>query len=92
MKRVLVLNISQDELRVIQGLKELGYYVIGTGGVPGLIGEKYVDEYIQADYSNKELILQMAIDDKIDRICACCSDFCCVCSRETRIAWSRHLC
>lgn len=75
MKRVLVLNIRHNELRMIQGLKELGYYVIGTGGVPGLIGEKYVDEYIQADYSNKELILQMAIDHKIDRICACCNDF-----------------
>lgn len=75
MKRVLVLNISHNELRMIQALKELGYYIIATGGVPGLIGERYVDKYIQADYSNKELILQLAIDQKIDRICACCNDF-----------------
>ena len=75
MKRVLILNISHNELRMINALKELGYYVIGTGGVPGLIGEKYVDEYIRADYSDKELMLQLAIDKKVDAVCACCNDF-----------------
>ena len=75
MKRVLILNISHNELRMINALKELGYYVIGTGGVPGLIGEKHVDEYIKADYSDKELMLLLAIDKKVDAVCACCNDF-----------------
>lgn len=74
-KKVLILNISHNELRVILALKELGYYVIGTGGCPGLIGQKYVDEYIQGDYSDKELILDMAKRLKIDAICSCCNDF-----------------
>lgn len=75
MKRVLILNISHNELRMIQALKDIGYYVIGTGGTPGLIGEKYVDEYIKGDYSDKELMLQLAVDKEIDAICACCNDF-----------------
>ena len=75
MKRVLILNTSHNEIRLIQSLKTLGYYVIGTGGQPGQVGERYVDEYIKADYSDKELILRLAKDLKIDRICANCNDF-----------------
>lgn len=75
MKRALVLNISHNELRMIRALKDMGYYVIGTGGIPGLVGENYVDEYIKADYSDKERMLQIATDKNIDAICACCNDF-----------------
>ena len=75
MKRVLILNISHNELRMIQALKDMGYYVIGTGGIPGLKGEELVDEYIKGDYSDKEHMLQLAVDKEIDAICACCNDF-----------------
>ena len=73
--KVLILNTSHNEIGLIRALKEMGHYVIGTGGMPGLIGQKYVDKYIKADYSNKELMLQLAIDNQIDALCACCNDF-----------------
>ena len=43
--------------------------------MPGQIGEKYVDEYIKADYSDKELILKIAKEKHIEAICQCCNDY-----------------
>jgi len=74
-KRVLILNTSHNDLRLILALKELGYYVIATGNQPGLIGEKFVNEYIRMDYSDKEKALELSEKLKIDAICACCNDF-----------------
>lgn len=74
-KKALLLCTSHNDLGLIASLRKLGYFIIATGNLPGLIGEKYVDEYIQADYSNKEEILQIAIDKKIDAVCQCCNDF-----------------
>ena len=74
-KRVLILNTSHNDLRLILALKKLGYYVIATGNQPGLIGEKYADEYIRSDYSDREGILEISRKIKIDAICACCNDF-----------------
>ena len=75
MKKVLLLCASHNDLGLINGLKKLGYYIYATGSIPGLIGEKYIDEYIQADYSDKELILEIASKLGLDAICACCNDF-----------------
>jgi biotin carboxylase len=73
-KTVLILNTSHNDVRLILALKEMNFHVIATGSHPGLAGEKYVDEYIQQDYSNKEEMLQLARNLKIDAICACCND------------------
>lgn len=73
--KVLLLCASHNDLGLIRALRKLGYYIICTGGIPNQIGEKYVDEYIQADYSDKELILKIAQRKKIDAICQCCNDF-----------------
>lgn len=75
MKKVLILCASHNDLGLINALRKLGYYIYATGAVPDLIGEKYVDEYIRADYSNKELVLELARKLEIDNICACCNDF-----------------
>ena len=74
-KRALLLCASHNDLGLIFALRKLGFYIIATGNVPGLCGEKYVDEYIQADYSDKEKILEIAKENKIDAICQCCNDF-----------------
>ena len=74
-KRALILNTSHNDLRMILALKELGYYVTATGNQPGLVGEKYVDEYIRTDYSDKERVLELSEKLGIDAICACCNDF-----------------
>lgn len=74
-RKVLLLCTSHNDLGLIRALRKLGYYIIATGNLPGLIGEKYTDEYIQADYSDKERILELAKEKKIDAICQCCNDF-----------------
>lgn len=74
-KRVLLLCASHNDLGLIKALRKLGYYIIVTGNIPGLPGEKYADEYVQADYSDSELILKIAKEKKIDVICQCCNDF-----------------
>ena len=75
MKKVLVLNGSFCETPVIKKLKQMGYYVITTGNAPDLEGHQYADEYIKADYSNKELMLQLVREHKIDGIVGCANDF-----------------
>ena len=73
-KRVLILCASHNDLGMIMALRKLNYYIIATGNIPGLVGQKYVDEYVKADYSDKELILSMAKEKEIDVICQCCND------------------
>ena len=75
MKKVLMLCASHNDLGLIWALRKLGYFIISTGSMPGLIGEKYVDEYIQADYSDKDLILNIAKQKNMDAVCPCCNDF-----------------
>ena len=74
-EKVLVLNGSFCEVPLIEAAKRLGYYVITTGNMPELIGHSYSDEYIKADYSDKETILQLVKDMKIDHIISCANDF-----------------
>lgn len=73
--KVLLLNSSHNDLGLIRGLRKLGAEIIVTGKIPGLIGEKYCDKYIQADYSDMDAILKIAKAEGIERICACCNDY-----------------
>ena len=75
MKKVLILNGSFCELPLIQEAKKMGYYVITTGNMPDLIGHKYSDEYICADYSDKDKILNLVKENNIDHILSCANDF-----------------
>jgi phosphoribosylamine-glycine ligase len=75
MKKVLLLCASHNDLGLIRALRKMSWYIVVTGSMPGLTGEKYTDKYIKADYSDKELILQIAKEAKIDAICACCNDY-----------------
>ena len=75
MEKVLILNASHNDERMIRALKELNFYVISTGNRPDLPGHKMCDEYCPADYSDKETILRLAEKMWVDRICTCCNDF-----------------
>ena len=75
MEKVLILNASHNDERMIKALKEMNFYVVSTGNRPNLPGHKMCDEYYPADYSDKEAILELAQKLKIDRICSCCNDF-----------------
>lgn len=75
MFKVLLLNASHNDLGLIRALKKMEAYVYVTGNQENLIGQKYADEYIKADYSDKELVLKIAEQIGIDAICPCCNDF-----------------
>ncbi|MCI8485309.1 MAG: hypothetical protein HFH41_13375 [Lachnospiraceae bacterium] len=74
-ERVLILNASHNDERMIRALKELNFYVISTGNAPDLPGHNMCDNYIQADYSDPDKMLKLSQELKIDKICACCNDF-----------------
>lgn len=75
MKKALLLCSTHNDLGLIKALRRLGYYIIVTGNIKGLPGEKWCDEFIQADYSNQDLILNIAKEKQIDAIVQCCNDF-----------------
>ncbi len=75
MEKLLILNGSLSEITLIEKAKELGFHVITTGNDPSLIGHSYADEYVPADYSDKEAVLQLVKDHGIDRIVSCANDF-----------------
>jgi len=74
-KRVLMLNASHNDERMIQALKEAGCYVITTGNRPELKGHKLADKYVFGDYTDMDDMLQLAIKEHVDAVCPCCNDF-----------------
>lgn len=74
MKRILILNGSLSETPLIKAAKDLGFYVITSGNNPSLIGHKLSDDYVNANFYDKDAILEIAKDRKIDYICSCCHD------------------
>lgn len=73
--KLLMLNGSVNEIELIRASQKLGYYVITTGNAPELIGHKYADEYIKADYSDCDAILALAKGRSISRVVSCANDF-----------------
>lgn len=73
--KVLLLCASHNDLGLIRGLKKLCCQIIVTGNIPNLIGQRLCDKYIKADYSDKDLILQIAKNEGVERVCACCNDY-----------------
>ena len=71
----LLLCATHNDLGLIRALKKLGYYIIATGTKIDPLGHNWVDEWILADYSDKEKILSIAKEKNIDVICQCCNDF-----------------
>ena len=75
MKEILIPNGSFHDIPLVKEAKKQGYYVITSGAAPDGLAHHYADEYIDADFSDPEAMLQIALDNKIDRICSNCNDF-----------------
>lgn len=75
MKKALLLCSTHNDLGLIRALRKLGFFIIVTGNIEDLPGQKWCDKFIKADYSDKELILKIAKAEKIDAIVQCCNDF-----------------
>jgi len=74
-KKVLLLCAGHNDLGLVRALRKMGFYIIITGFRDNAPGEKWADKWIKADYSDKELILSIAKEEKIDNIVACCNDY-----------------
>lgn len=74
-KKVLMLNASHNDERLIKALKRLGCYVITTGNRPELDGHALADEYVFGDYTDLDKMLKVAVDKNVDAVCPCCNDF-----------------
>ena len=68
MKKILLLGGLRYLIPVIKTAHELGYYVITCDYLPNNIAHQYSDKYINANITDKELILKIAEEEKIDGI------------------------
>ena len=73
-KRILFLGGSQFQIPPIKYAKEQGHYVITCDYLPNNPGHKYADEYHNVSTTDKEAVLKLASDLKIDGIVAYASD------------------
>jgi len=68
MKKILLLGGLRYLLPVIKSAHELGYYVITCDYLPNNIAHQYSDKYINANITDKELLLKIAEEEQIDGI------------------------
>lgn len=67
-KRLMLLGGIRYLLPVIKSAHEQGYYVITADNVPDNIAHKYSDEYVNVSIIDKEAVLSIAQEKKIDGI------------------------
>ncbi|MCR4874146.1 MAG: ATP-grasp domain-containing protein [Clostridia bacterium] len=74
MKKILLLGGSMQQIPVIVKAKEMGYYTITCDYLPDNPGHKFADEYHNVSTTDKEAVLDLAKQLKIDGIVAYASD------------------
>lgn len=74
MKKLLFLGGSFSQVPAIKRAKELGYYVITVDYLPNNPGHIYSDEYFNVSTTDKEAVLNLAIDLGVNGIIAYASD------------------
>lgn len=75
MRSILITGGSHAELPLIESAKKLGYYVITTGNNLDGIGHRAADKYVPGDFSDKEFVLSLARNERIEGIISGCNDF-----------------
>lgn len=73
--KVFLLCSSHNDLGLIYALRKLGAEIVVSGNRADLPGQRLCDKYIPGDYSDKNAMLEIAMSEKIDAVCACCNDF-----------------
>lgn len=74
MKKVLLLGGSHFQVPSVKMAKKLGYYTITCDYLPNNPGHKFADEYHNVSTTDKEAVLKLAQDLKIDGIVCYASD------------------
>lgn len=75
MKKILIVGGSHSEIPLVNAAKELGLYTITSGNQQHGLAHKYSDEFHLCDYSDKEKVLELAQELKVDYICFGAHDF-----------------
>lgn len=74
-KKILVAGGGYADIPMILSAKKLGLKVYTTGNRPDELGHKYSDEYIPADFSDRQAIADLCRMLGVDGVCPCCNDF-----------------
>ncbi len=74
MKKILLLGGSEQQIVAIETAKKLGFYTILCDYLVDNPGQYVADKFYLASTTDKELILKIAIEEKIDGIVAYASD------------------
>ena len=74
-KKILIPGGKYSDLALVNAAHRLGLYVITSGTHKDAPAHRFADEYVCLDYSDKEAMLQLAKDKKIDYMCTCANDF-----------------
>lgn len=74
-QKILIAGGGYADIPMILSAKKLGLTVYTTGNRPEELGHKYSDGYIPADFSDRQAILNICRELKVDGVCPCCNDF-----------------
>lgn len=74
-KKILIPGGKYSDLALVNAAHRLGLYVITAGTHAHAPAHNFADEYVCVDYSDKEAILQLAKEKKVDYMCTCANDF-----------------
>lgn len=74
MKKLLLLGGSRYLLPVIKSAHDLGLYVITCDYLPDNIAHKYSDEYVNVSIIDKDAVLKVALENRIDGIMSFATD------------------
>ena len=74
-KKILIPGGKLSDWALVNAAHRLGLYVITSGTNKAAPAHYFADEYVCADYSDKEAMLALAKEKKIDYMCSCANDF-----------------
>lgn len=74
MKKIMLLGGSAQQIVAIETAKRLGYKTILCDYLPDNPGQYYADVFYQTSTTDKDAVLELAIEEKIDGIVAYASD------------------
>lgn len=74
MKKILVLGGGADQIDLILDLKSRGYYTILVDYYTNPVAQSYADRHIQASTLDKELVLEIAKQEKVENLITACTD------------------
>ena len=74
-KKILIPGGKLSDWALVNAAHRLGLYVITSGTNEKAPAHYFADEYVRADYSDKEAMLALAKEKKIDYMCSCANDF-----------------